>query len=174
MSVTKSLKCEAIGGGSVRLMTLSDIELVLSWRNHPDIRKWMRSKHVISRSEHVNWFNRLLENPLKSAYVYEEHGIPVAFAQTSDLGEDKLEWGFYCSPESERGVGTRFGRCFVDFIFSYHKCQTLIGQVAVNNVRSCRFHARLGFKGDVEVQDGYLCYKLSAQNWFSQREEIST
>ena len=63
MSVTKSLKCEAIGGGSVRLMTLSDIELVLSWRNHPDIRKWMRSKHVISRSEHVNWFNRLLENP---------------------------------------------------------------------------------------------------------------
>jgi hypothetical protein len=39
-------------------MRESDLETLLRWRNHPDVRKCMLSQHEITLAEHRAWFDR--------------------------------------------------------------------------------------------------------------------
>ena len=37
-------------------MKSSDLDLILEWRNHPDIRKKMFNQEKIEQNEHKRWF----------------------------------------------------------------------------------------------------------------------
>ena len=50
----------------VRPVKKSDLSLILSWRNHEEIRKHMYNKKIISNEEHLNWFNKSNNDPKKN------------------------------------------------------------------------------------------------------------
>ena len=43
---------------SIRRMSIDDVELVLSWRNHNSVKKWILSRHHIAFEEHLKWFSK--------------------------------------------------------------------------------------------------------------------
>ena len=49
-------------------LTSDDKEVVHQWRNHPDIRKWMRTDHIIEYEEHQGFIERL-RNDEENYYV---------------------------------------------------------------------------------------------------------
>lgn len=44
----------------IRPMVYADLERVLAWRNHPDVRRYMYTQHEITLDEHQRWYEPCL------------------------------------------------------------------------------------------------------------------
>jgi UDP-2,4-diacetamido-2,4,6-trideoxy-beta-L-altropyranose hydrolase len=132
--------------GRLRPIVSDDLRLILSWRNHPDIRRHMRNSAVLDWSEHLQWFERKTaagEPPL----LFEIEGIPIGFVQFNATdSSDTVEWGFYVAPDSPKGTGRHLGVAAISHIFHSKKIDHIVGHVMPDNLRSQKFHESLGFQ----------------------------
>jgi len=165
----------------IRAMIESDLEQVLSWRNHPDIRKHMFTRQEISQSEHQAWFTGLQRDPLRCALLYEEDGLPLGVITLRRLqGMSVAEWGFYRDPAAPKGTGFPMGVLALDHAFKFLGLHKVYGEVIGSNVASIGFHRRLGFlqegllRDHFETNDCYedvLCFGILAEEWKSMRKQ---
>lgn len=141
----------------LRLMTQSDLELVLSWRNHPDIRRFMYKQHEITSLEHFRWFESCQANAGRSLLIFEHDSVPTGFVNItqSTLGHI-ADWGFYLSPDAMRGSGTLLGEAALKYAFQTLGLHKVCGQALAYNERSIRFHLRLGFTREGELRDQHF------------------
>lgn len=159
----------------LRPMTIVDLEQVLVWRNHPDVRNFMYTTHGISPDEHRNWFERTNLDPTVHLQIYERGGKALGFVNISETRSSRVaDWGFYLSPEAPKGTGGALGKAALKFAFAELKLHKLCGQALGFNERSVAFHKRLGFieEGCLREQhfDGtnyhdVVCFGLLANEW---------
>lgn len=135
----------------IRPMTEEDLEPVLAWRNHPDVRKFMFSRHEIALDEHRQWFEKTRHNPERQLLIFEEEKRPKGFINLAVATGGIAEWGFYADPDAPKGTGRNLGRYLLSYVFSSLRICKLVGQVLSYNERSRQFHLRLGF-----AQEGIL------------------
>lgn len=161
--------------GDLRPMELGDLELVRTWRNHPDVRRYMYTRHEIEAEEHRTWFDRAQNDERVSLLIYEIDGIPTGFVSfTATRSPDIADWGFYLAPNSEPRTGRGLGFAALRYAFEVKRLHKVCGQALGFNERSIRFHQALGF-----VQEGVLrehffdgthyqdivCFGLIASEW---------
>ena len=136
----------------IRAMAPSDLELVLQWRNHIDIRRFMLTQHEIGLEEHTKWFDKVSVDPTRKLMIVEEEGEPLGFVQFSNVGIDSVaDWGFYVRPNAPKGSGRKLGTAALNHAFQVWKLHKVCGQAIVENLASIAFHQRLGF-----IQEGVL------------------
>lgn len=143
----------------LREIDYQDLELVLSWRNHPKVRLNMFSQSIIDLERHREWFRCESEKETSMWLLYiNDFGKPsgvVGFTNLDSRSSNAF-WGFYTEPESEPGTGFKMGMQALSFFFDklgYHK---LNADVLEANKRSHRYHERLGFKKEGFFRDQYL------------------
>lgn len=125
----------------LRPMTELDLALVLSWRNHPDICRYMYTNHRISVNEHRDWFVSAVADPANSLLIYEHHGEPSGFVKITRSRCDQVaDWGFYLSPAAQKGAGKSLGKLALDYAFDRLCLHKLCGQVLGFNDSSLGFH----------------------------------
>jgi len=56
----------------LRQLELSDLELVLLWRNDPEIRRWFFNGSPITWEQHRNWYARYLKNETDIAFIADD------------------------------------------------------------------------------------------------------
>ena len=161
-------------------MTDRDLEQVLSWRNHPEVRRFMYTSHVITPDEHANWFERTRNQEGVWLLIYELEGIPRGFVNLSGTRSPQVaDWGFYLAPDSESGTGRALGLAALDYAFHDLGLHKVCGQALGFNKRSIRFHEKLGFvqEGllreqhfDGEHYHDVLCFGLLASEWQSGKQ----
>lgn len=166
---------ESIISDRMRPMTTDDLALVLSWRNHPDIRRYMYTQHEIALTEHESWFERASENPHKHLLIFEAGSTPQGFIQMNQLGGGPVaEWGFYASPDAPKGTGRRMGQAALRYAFEHIGLHKLCGQALAYNEPSIRFHRALGFQQEGLLRDQHhdgqcfhdvLCFGLLNSEW---------
>ena len=167
----------------VRLMEEADLERVLSWRNHPDVRRWMYTTHEIGVDEHRRWFEKSCEDPHRHLLVYESDGVRLGFVNLHQLrGEDVAEWGFYLAPDAPKGSGRGLGVAALDHAFEALGIHKVSGHALAGNEQSIRFHLRLGFRdeglrhGQHVALDGerhsVACFGLLSDEWPAARVSI--
>jgi len=159
----------------MRPMNIDDLALVLSWRNHLDIRRYMYTQHEITLSEHHSWFERASANLDKHLLIFEIDSIPQGFVQmTQQSGGSVAEWGFYISPDAMKGTGRRMGQLALRYAFEHIGLHKLCGQALVYNEPSVRFHCSLGFQQEGLLRDQHydgkcfhdvLCFGLLNSEW---------
>lgn len=165
-------------GMSARPMEQRDLANVLSWRNHPDVRSYMRTRHEITMDEHVAWFGRASRDASRSLLIVEEAGAALGFAQFSSVEPDGVcEWGFYAVPGAARGSGSKLGRSALDHAFGPLKVRKVCGYALGFNEASIRLHERLGFQREGVLREHVLVdgqyydvvlFGLLRDEWFSQ------
>lgn len=166
---------------AVRPMHVRDLERVLAWRNHPDIRSYMYTAHIISVDEHKDWFESASADPHKHLLIYEQNGLPVGFSSITELGASGVaDWGFYLSPEAPKGAGTGLGVAVLNYAFDRLRLHKICGQALEYNERSVRFHNRLGFRRegvlreqhfDGQKRHSVLCFGLLSYEWSEAKKE---
>lgn len=130
----------------------NDLDIVLSWRNHPNVRSYMLTTHEISMAEHRAWFERSVKDQTRALLVVEEAGQPIGCVVFSNVGfETTADWSFYVDPESAPGTGRKVCAAALDVAFHDLKVHKVAGQVLDFNEASIRTHLRLGF-----TQEGVL------------------
>jgi UDP-4-amino-4,6-dideoxy-N-acetyl-beta-L-altrosamine N-acetyltransferase len=143
---------------SLREMTENDLETVLSWRNHLDVRRFMFDDREIPMGEHRNWFERTRSRNTTSLLLLEIDGAPKAFMNISRLEDDCpiAEWGFYAAPGAAKGTGRLLGRLSLDFAFRQLNLHKVFGRVLSFNDTSLRFHTSMGFSREGVLRDQFF------------------
>lgn len=156
----------------------NDLEQVLAWRNHPEVRRYMLTQHEISLEEHSRWFAKATKDPVRHLLVYEQNAVPIGFINIHQIASGGIaNWGFYASPNAPKGTGRQLGHTTLHFAFHEAGLHKLCGQALAYNERSIRFHLSLGFKQEAILReqhfDGHqyhdvVCFGLLASEWHNQ------
>lgn len=141
----------------VREMQESDLHLVLAWRNHPDIRKFMYTQHEISFKEHSAWFAKAHLDEGKKLLIFEVSGVPMGFVNLTFHKHGEIaDWGFYISPEADKGTGRSLGQTTLQYVFNELGLHKVCGEALDYNEPSIRFHLKLGFKEEGALRDQFF------------------
>lgn len=71
----------------VRPADEGDAELLLSWRNDGETRRWSRNKAVVTVAEHQAWLARVLADQGRLLFVAEHNGRPIGTVRFDRDGE---------------------------------------------------------------------------------------
>lgn len=143
--------------GHLRLMVPSDLEQVLKWRNHENIRKYMFTQHKIKMDEHKKWFKKSLKNPDKHLLIFEAEGSSVGFLQFKSLNSGLVaDWGFYLAPDAPKNVRKNFGKIALAYGFDKLNFHKICGRALAINEKSIRFHLDLGFRQEGRLREQYF------------------
>lgn len=156
-------------------MNEGDFELVLSWRNHPDVRRYMYTQQEISFEEHSRWFARASQDPDRHLLLFVANAQPLGFINIHQIASGGVaDWGFYAAPYAPKGTGRALGQAALRYAFRTARLHKLCGQVLAFNERSIRFHLSLGFQHEGVLRqqnfDGQkyhdvVCFGLLASEW---------
>ena len=156
-------------------MVHDDLERVLAWRNHPDVRRYMYTQHEISLDEHQRWFERNLADPSRHLLIFEENHRPLGFVNFNEAGNGGIaDWGFYAAPDAPKGSGRQLGSTALNHAFSQLKLHKVCGQALAYNQRSIQFHQSLGFQQEGILRDQHfdgeryhhvICFGMLCHEW---------
>lgn len=132
---------------SVRLrpMAEADLELVLGWRNHPDVRQHMYTRNEICLAEHICWFRSVSVEPGRVLLILEVNAVRCGYVNFRCDESGQAVWGFYLAPNSPKGTGKLLGQASIDYGFDVLGLEKIWGEVLPNNLASQNFHLRHGF-----------------------------
>ena len=161
--------------GLVREMTEQDLDLVLQWRNHIDVRRYMFNQKKIALEEHRNWFERVSQDSSRHQLIFEVNNVPSGAINFSlHDSATNADWGFYLAPDAVKGSGHELGLVALDYAFSKLRLHKVCGEALAFNERSINFHLSLGFKKegvlrencfDGKVCHDVVCFGLLAFEW---------
>ncbi len=159
----------------IRSMAEEDLTMVLAWRNHLEVRRFMFTQHEISLAEHTQWFMRVVQDNTRRLLIVQELGSSIGYVQFSNVERGGVaDWGFYARPDAPKGTGRRLGTLALDHAFGQLKLHKVCGQTIDTNQASIRFHERLGFKREGVLRDHkrmndryqtLICFGLLAHEW---------
>lgn len=134
--------------GVLRPMQDRDLEMVLMWRNAPEVRKNMYSQQVIALRDHRRWWAQTKDSKNSQYLIFEAGGVPSGLVNFTYINKEKNSayWGFYTRPYAPKGTGSRLGIAALDFAFKSLGLTALEGEVLANNAASRAFHKKLGFR----------------------------
>ncbi|WP_341798956.1 UDP-2,4-diacetamido-2,4,6-trideoxy-beta-L-altropyranose hydrolase [Rhizobium tumorigenes] len=161
----------------LRLIEEADLPVILTWRNDTRVRKYMFSQEIISLHDHVSWYERVKNDPLKRLLIFETAAQPRGFVNFKiDATGVGASWGFYKGPEMAKGTGYLMGRAALAHGFEQLGLQTISAEVLEGNHVSARLHKALGFRQGALKLDAYeingsyvnvVCFTLSKTDWLT-------
>jgi UDP-4-amino-4,6-dideoxy-N-acetyl-beta-L-altrosamine N-acetyltransferase len=134
---------------NLRPMNETDMDLVLEWRNRPEIRANMYTSHVISAEEHQRWFKTSLPDPAKRLLMcVDGDGAPVGVVIFSEINRQHgtATWAFYSGDTTRRGVGSEMEFLALDYAFGDLALEKLNCEVLSFNMPVVDFHRKHGFR----------------------------
>ncbi|WP_339651680.1 UDP-4-amino-4,6-dideoxy-N-acetyl-beta-L-altrosamine N-acetyltransferase [Halopseudomonas pelagia] len=171
---------EYVTHGLIRRMTGNDLEQVLSWRNHPDVRRFMYTQHEITLAEHIRWFDRASVDTARHLLIFEIDGEAQGFINLHEIAPGGIaDWGFYAAPNAHKGTGRQLGNKLLQYAFGELGFHKICGQALAFNERSIQFHLRLGFEQEGILRDQHfdgqqyhsvVCFGLLATDWQTTTE----
>jgi RimJ/RimL family protein N-acetyltransferase len=172
-----------ISGYGVQLKTLTSdqLEMVRSWRNHPEVSRFMFDQQTISPEQQQAWFRKISHDEQCAHYViyYRQQEMGLIYIHSADntpLSQSKIiEPGMYLTYTSPyRGTLLAFSPALtmIDYCFDTLRCNHLIARVKHDNQPALRFNQQLGYK-EVGREAGVIKLKLNPDTYQPERQRIS-
>lgn len=162
----------------IRLMVNADLERVLAWRNHSEVRRYMLTQHEITLDEHRQWFERNSQDPMRRLLIVEEDDMALGFVHFKGVESGAIsDWGFYAAPGVQKGSGRKLGMKALNFAFQELELHKVCGQALAFNEASVRFHRKLGFQQEgvlrqqLQIDGTYhdlICFGILHDEWPAQ------
>ncbi|MGB0466070.1 MAG: UDP-4-amino-4,6-dideoxy-N-acetyl-beta-L-altrosamine N-acetyltransferase [Pontibacterium sp.] len=134
--------------GTLRTIQPNELELMRSWRNAPNVRVNMYTRHEISQQEHLRWWESIAARPDQQYFMYEINGLPLGIIGFTGINTDSKNsaWAFYASPEAPPGTGSRMEFLALEYAFYTLNLHKLYCEVLAFNTPVIKLHQKFGFK----------------------------
>jgi UDP-4-amino-4,6-dideoxy-N-acetyl-beta-L-altrosamine N-acetyltransferase len=128
-------------------LSLDEKKMVLQWRNHPDIAKWMFTQETISLEDHLSYIESLKSKKDKVYFLVKKglEAIGVIDLANIDYEKRSAEIGIYAKPQL-RGVGSYLMEAIIDYALHKLKINTLFAKVFTENISAIKLYKRYHFK----------------------------
>lgn len=168
--------------GDLRKITEKDLPTIRIWRNSPEIRSKMYTRHEITETEHLEWW-KSLDDKKKMPLLYEAEGIPLGFLSINFINKENTvaSWAFYAAPEAPNGTGAKMEYRALDFAFFELKLHRLECEVLASNITVLSLHQKFGFQKEGTARERYfdgnsyidvMTFGILAEEWKAKREEM--
>ncbi len=134
---------------SIQLLNFTNLdgtqkEIILSWRNHPDVRQWMLHHDTISMDEHLSFIESLKNGSDKRYFLVQRDEEYLGVIDFTAITEDSAEFGIYGNP-SMYGVGKILMVTLIDYAFTMLHVSKLIATVFSDNEKAKHLYATFDF-----------------------------
>lgn len=154
---------------------------VLAWRNHPEIRKWMYNKDIISEEDHFEFLEKLPRQRHRYYWLVKEGNKDLGVIDLSNCRGGESEWGFYLNPKYiGGGKAIRLFHHALHFFFQKIRLNKVYGYVACENTNSLLLNELFDMKmvalmpkWHKGVLHWYAKYELSREGYLSRDLRLS-
>jgi UDP-4-amino-4,6-dideoxy-N-acetyl-beta-L-altrosamine N-acetyltransferase len=153
-----------------------DLEFLRTWRNHPDIQRFMIFREEITKEMQERWYRSI--DPAREIYtmlVCEGERIGLTQLRHIDREKRSGEGGLIIfRPEHQNGlIGFRAALAGMDWNFLQLKLETVWIRVLKSNLRAKRFVRTLGFVLEDRDPEGALLHGVvDAERYFHAVREL--
>ena len=120
-------------------------EIILSWRNHPDIRQWMFHPNKISMDEHLRFIESLKNRSDKRYFLVQRDDENLGVIDFTAITEDSAEFGIYGNP-TIHGIGKILMVTLIDYALTILHISKLIATVFSDNEKAKHLYATFDFE----------------------------
>ncbi len=144
-------------------MTASDLEMVRTWRNHPDVSDYMFYQNTITEERQRKWFKSLDEKDVYLMIVNQGKKIGVINVKNIDWWRRTGEAGVFIGDQDYRNSPLAMQAIFamMDAFFYEFRFKALKATVKSDNENAIDFNQQLGYKVLSEKDDkvNMECYR---------------
>ncbi|MBT5294516.1 MAG: UDP-4-amino-4,6-dideoxy-N-acetyl-beta-L-altrosamine N-acetyltransferase [Octadecabacter sp.] len=138
--------------GRLRAVASDDLEMMLAWRNAPNVCANMYSQQEIALSEHLTWWDKIKASNRDVYFIFEQGGTPLGVVSFNDISAHQTAfWAFYASPEAPKCTGSRMETITLEYCFSQLELNKLCCEVLKFNTAVVGLHKKFGF-----VEEGFF------------------
>ncbi|MCX6074653.1 MAG: UDP-4-amino-4,6-dideoxy-N-acetyl-beta-L-altrosamine N-acetyltransferase [Campylobacterales bacterium] len=119
-------------------------EMILSWRNHSDIRQWMLHPNTISMDEHMIFIESLKNRSDNRYFLVQRDDEYLGVIDFTAITEDSAEFGIYGNP-NVHGVGKILMVTLIDYAFTTLHISKLIATVFSDNEKAKHLYTSFDF-----------------------------
>ena len=149
-------------------LTLEEKKMVLEWRNHPDIRKWMYNQNEIKLTDHLNFIENLKNRKDKLYFLVKQDNKYIGVIDFYDIDKYECKAGLYKNPfEHLLGYGKILLKSCIDYAFNILKVEKLKLEVFKENEKAKRLYKKFNFKETEEKiinNQKVICMELENEN----------
>ena len=128
---------------NLRLATIEDAQLLLSWRNDSNTIANSKVSHRVNLSDHLIWLKSSIENPNRELYIAELDGKSVGTVRVDYCHESQYcELSWTIAPNS-RGQG--LGKSMVGLMACKIDYQ-IFAEIKQGNIESARIAESVGMQ----------------------------
>lgn len=141
--------------GKLRGIKQQELELMLGWRNAPNVRANMYTRHEINMEEHLAWWARIQQRDDQRYFMYEAGGTPLGIIGFTgiDRTSENSSWAFYASPEAPKGTGSKMEFLALEFAFKELGLHKLHCEVLAFNSPVIKLHQKFGFSIEGKLRE---------------------
>lgn len=171
MFLHKSYQLESMKFINYIELDYNELETILTWRNHPDVRKWMYNSEEISSSAHIKFCTELKQSSNKGYWLVQmgDELIGTININPYDSQNHEGEWGFYLNPQYFKSDAVLMLFYYsIELFFKEFKLNQLKGYVLRTNTSSLilnDFFGMLEYVEDIPQKGEYTSRKLTQLEW---------
>lgn len=128
-------------------LTSIEAEMVRTWRNHPQVNKWMRHQDQISVSQHQKFLKSLKNQSTAVHWLVKEGTNYLGVINFTQIKNQTAELGIYLNPAL---IGQGYGRILftnqIQLGFEKLGLQTINLEVMANNLAAIHLYQKFGFQ----------------------------
>ena len=134
---------------NLRPITAADTDLIVTWRNDPDVKKNFIYQGVFTHESHMHWMNTKVAAGEVVQYIIEHNGKPIGSVYFRDICKknSSAEYGIFIGDGDVRGkgYGTEATRLFVDYGLNQLQLHRIFLRVFADNENAIRCYEKAGF-----------------------------
>ncbi|ADB40250.1 UDP-4-amino-4,6-dideoxy-N-acetyl-beta-L-altrosamine N-acetyltransferase [Spirosoma linguale] len=131
-------------------LTETDIELVRTWRNSPEVAQYMYTSEPITAEQQQAWFSRIQQDSSSRYWLIEYNDKKIGLASLTGISQtlSSCYWAFYLGDTSIRGggLGAKIEFNVLEYVFNGLKLNKLRCEVMTFNDKVISMHEKFGFR----------------------------
>ena len=133
----------------VNYIDLSDAEksMVLQWRNHDNVRKWMHNTEPIALRHHLAFIDSLKRSKNRIYLLVKQRGIAIGVIDFTVIDRDRksAHIGLFSDP-AVKGNGTKLMQSIIIYGFYRLGFATMEAEVYEKNAKARKLYEKFGFR----------------------------
>ncbi|MFA6740693.1 MAG: UDP-4-amino-4,6-dideoxy-N-acetyl-beta-L-altrosamine N-acetyltransferase [Arcobacteraceae bacterium] len=127
-------------------LKLEEKEMILKWRNHADIRKWMYNQDEIKLEEHLSFIDSLKSRKDKLYFLVKKKDEFIGVIDFTQLvNKESVHMGIYSNPNIN-GNGKILLNKIIDYSFNNLKVKRVFSEVFAENDKAYNLYKKFNFK----------------------------
>lgn len=130
---------------SLRKVTSSDEDLLLTWTNDPLVRKGSFKNHTITKKEHKIWFNNKFKNPDVLMWIFQINNSPGGLVRLERENNEVVLSYQVAAEYRGKGLGTEMLKMAIDEVEHLWQDIKVMAYTVPGNVASVKSMEKAGF-----------------------------